>query len=76
MVCLSNKPAVDRLESNLKEDLRVVRVNIQSDLGKYVLVKYRAGLVPTYIIFDKGGNEVWRQSGSVPASSTILSLDL
>ena len=67
---------MDRLESKLKDDFLVVRLNIHSDLGKYVFVKYRGGGVPTYIVLDKLGNEVWRQTGSVPSLDTILSLDL
>ena len=76
IVCLSTKPAVDRLESNLEDDFLVVRLNVHSDLGKYVFVKYRGRAVPTYIVLDKRGNEVWRQTGSVPSLATILSLDL
>ena len=67
---------MDRLESNLEDDFLVVRLNVHSDLGKYVFVKYRGRAVPTYIVLDKRGNEVWRQTGSVPSLATILSLDL
>ena len=67
---------MDGLASKLKDDFLVVRLNIHSDLGKYVFVKYRGGMVPTFIVFDKRGNEVWRHSGSVPSLDTILSLDL
>ena len=67
---------MDRLEANLGDDFLVVRLNIHSDLGQYVFVKYRGRGVPAYIVFDKRGNEVWRQMGSVPSLDTILSLDL
>ena len=33
-------------------------------------------MVPTFIVFDKVGNEVWRQSGRVPQLEEILRLDL
>ena len=67
---------MDRLEFNLEDDLFVVRLNISSDLGSYLFAKYRGIVVPTFIVFDKRGNEVWRHSGSVPELETILSLDL
>ena len=67
---------MDRLEFNLKDDFFVVRLNISSDLGNYLFAKYRGIVVPTFIVFDKRGNEVWRHSGSVPSLETILSLDL
>ena len=67
---------MDRLEFNLKDDFLVVRLNVSSDLGKNTLVKYRGRVVPTFIVFDKRGNEIWRHSGSVPSLETILSLDL
>lgn len=67
---------MDRLGFNLKDDFLVLRVNIHSDLGKDMLVKYRGVVVPSFIVFDKRGHEVWRHSGSVPALETILSLDV
>ena len=73
---MSNKPAVGRLESNLKGNVLVVKLNIHSDLGKYALMKFRGGTVPMFIVFDENGNEVWRRSGTVPSLDTILSLNL
>ena len=67
---------MDRLESNLQDDFLVARVSIHSELGKYLLVKYRGAVVPTFIVLDKRGNEVWRHARSVPSLDTILSLDL
>ena len=67
---------MDRLEFNLKDDFLVVRLKLSSALGNYLFAKYRGRVVPTFIVFDKRGNEVWRHSGSVPSLETILSLDL
>ena len=76
VACLAAKPDVDRLELKLSANLVVVRLNISSKTGKYVKEKYKSDLVPTFIIFDKNGTEVWRQSGRVPKLETILSLNL
>ncbi len=46
-----------------------------SNVGQRIRQRYRGGVVPTFIVFDIGGNEVWRHSGSVPKLETILRLD-
>ena len=63
---------MDRLELGLTDHFLVIRLDVLSDVGKYVRKKYQGGMVPTFIVFDKGGNEVWRHSGSVPELETIL----
>ena len=63
---------MDRLELELTDYFLVIRLDVLSDVGKYVRQKYQGGVVPTFIVFDKGGNEVWRHSGSVPELETIL----
>ena len=67
---------MDRLEVELTDDFLVIRLDVLSDLGKYVRDKYQGGVVPIFIAFDKQGNEVWRHSGSVPELETILLLGL
>ena len=67
---------MDRLELGLTDHFLVIRLDVLSDAGKYVRQKYQGGVVPTFIVFDKGGNEVWRQGGSVPELETILRLGL
>ena len=70
------KPDVDRLEFGLTDHFLVIRLNVLSDVGKYVRKKHQGGVVPTFIVFDKSGNEAWRHSGSVPELETILRLGL
>ncbi len=67
---------MDRLELGLTDRFLVIRLDALSDVGKYVRQKYQEGVVPTFIVFDKGGNEVWRHSGGVPQLEKILLLDL
>ena len=67
---------MDRLEVELTDHFLVIRLDVLSDVGKYVRQKYQRGVVPTFIVFDKGGNEVWSHSGSVPELETILRLGL
>ena len=67
---------MDRLEIGLTDYFLVIRLDVFSDVGKYVRQKHQGSVVPTFIVFDKGGNEVWRHSGSVPELETILRLRL
>ena len=67
---------MDRLESELGSYFIVVRLSVASDVGKYVRWEYQGDIVPTFIIFDKDGNEFWRRVGSVPNLEEINKLNL
>ena len=67
---------MDRLELELKDQFLVIRLNVHSDVGGHVRQEYQGGVVPTFIVFNKAGNEVWRHSGSVPTLEAILLLEL
>ena len=67
---------MDRLEDQLSERFYFIRLNVSSGVGKHIRQKYQGGLVPTFIVFDQRGHEVWRHSGSVPSLDSILALDL
>ena len=75
VACLSAKPEVDRLESKLKNDFDVVRIDISSEAGKYVRSKYSVNTVPTFLVLDKGGTLLLIKRGIVPNLDVILSLD-
>ena len=68
---------MDRLEAELtKSQFLVIRLNVASETGKYIRKKYQGGMVPTFIVFDRQGNEVWRHTGDVPELEKILLLGL
>ena len=67
---------MDRLELELRDYFLVIRLNVNADVGKHIRQKYQGGMVPTFIVFDRGGSEVWRLSGRVPKLETILLLGL
>ena len=67
---------MDRLEDQLSERFHFIRLNVSSGVGKHIRQKYQGGLVPTFIVFDQRGHEVWRHSGSVPSLDSILALNL
>ncbi len=75
VACLSAKPAIDDLEQELNKMSKVIRVNVTSELGEYLRSEHNSGLVPSFLVFDRGGKEIWRHNGSVPDLDMINSLD-
>ena len=61
--CVAMKPAVDRLEKELRGKLVVRRVNIQSAEGRKLASQYGIEVTPTFIFFDDVGREQWRSAG-------------
>jgi thiol-disulfide isomerase/thioredoxin len=63
--CVAIKPALDRLESELRNKLVVRRVDIQSDEGRELMKQYNIKYTPTFVLFDAAGNERWRDTGKL-----------
>ena len=74
IACLSAQSGIDKLEKQLSSHFGVLRVNTRSTLAKYLRDTYSWDFVPTFILFNKHGNEIWRQTGKVPSIDTILSI--
>lgn len=68
------KPAVDRLEKELRGKLVVRRVDIQSAEGSKLANEFGIELTPTFIFFDTAGKEQWRNVGQVDAVRLRTSL--
>ena len=73
-LCLAAKPVVNRLERALAGDFAVVRINIMSDIGKDAVHSLDIRMVPTFVILDNAGQEIWRTSGTIPTLDDIASL--
>jgi hypothetical protein len=56
---------VDGIENEHKDELIVLRINIQSPAGKALGSYFRATMTPTFIFFDSQGLEQWRSVGSI-----------
>jgi thiol-disulfide isomerase/thioredoxin len=67
--CVAMKPAVDRLEDELRDKLVVRRVDIQSAEGRQLVEQYRIEFTPTFVLFDAAGKELWRGTGKLDAES-------
>jgi len=67
--CVAMKPAADRLEEELGNQMVVRRVDIQSDEGRQLMKQYDIEFTPTFILFDAAGKERWRGTGRLDAEA-------
>jgi len=72
--CVALKPAVNRLENELRDKLRVRRVDIQSAEGQKLVTEYGIEFTPTFIFFDTAGKEQWRSVGQLDAARVRATL--
>jgi len=64
---------VDGLEKEFTGQLRVVRVDVQSDLGRALAREYGT-FTPTFVFFDAQGEVQWQVVGSLDADRVRQSL--
>jgi thiol-disulfide isomerase/thioredoxin len=68
MACLRAKPIVDGLEREWQDKVRVVRLNVMERDSRPLAARLAIRAVPTYVLLDSDGREVWRQVGVVNAT--------
>jgi thioredoxin-related protein len=56
---------VDGIERELAGKLKVVRIDVQQNVGRELAPLYEFEYTPTYIFFDGQGSEVWRTIGEI-----------
>ena len=66
------KPAVSSLEKQIIDECDVIWVEIRSEYGRKVWKKYNSEVVPTFLLLNMQGKEIFRKSGSIPSKTTIL----
>ncbi|HRQ25274.1 MAG TPA: hypothetical protein PLF42_17740 [Anaerolineales bacterium] len=54
---------MDELEKELGDDIYVIRLNIQEEVGRELAPVYSFEFTPTFIYFDESGDELWRTVG-------------
>lgn len=58
---------MDRLEKDLEGQVRVLRLSVMSPVGRQLAAGYGVRGVPTFILFDDGGQLIRRDVGRVDA---------
>jgi thioredoxin-related protein len=54
---------VDELELELGDQIHIIRLNIQEQVGMELSPVYGFEFTPTFIYFDAQGSELWRMVG-------------
>jgi len=54
---------VDGLERELEDRVQVLRLNVLSPVGRVAASVYAVRTVPTFVLFDAGGEMVYYQMG-------------
>jgi thioredoxin-related protein len=54
--------------------LKVVRLDVNSEAGRELGARWRAGFTPTFILFDGAGREIWRGLGALDPDTVRAAL--
>jgi thioredoxin-like negative regulator of GroEL len=63
MACLRARPIVDGLEAEWQGTVRVARLNVMERQNRALLARLALRSVPTYVLLDQNGREIWRTVG-------------
>ena len=65
MACIRMAPIVNGLEQHMAGRLEVIRVDIQTNLGRSMAPDYGVIGTPTFILFDPSGEIILKQVGFI-----------
>ena len=63
--CLASEPIVKSLEGAIKDNVHVLKVNVQDPIASQLIRRYRAYVTPTFVVVGPDDEEVWHQSGGL-----------
>ena len=66
---------MDELENEVGNQILFIRLNIQEEVGRELAPVYDFEFTPTFIYFDRDGNELWREVGSLDPQRVRDSLE-
>lgn len=72
--CAALAPVVDQIEQEFGDRIHVIRIDLQSSVGRQLAPVYRFEFTPTFVFFDAQGSELWRQIGGIEPQDVRNSL--
>lgn len=66
---------MDELENEMRNEILIIRLNIQEEVGRELAPVYDFMFTPTFIFFDGDGVELWREVGSLDPQRVRDSLE-
>jgi thiol-disulfide isomerase/thioredoxin len=73
--CAALGPVVDHIGETFGDRLHVIRVDLQSQVGRQLAPVYNFEFTPTFVFFDAQGTEVWRTVGEIDEERVRDSLE-
>lgn len=70
--CLAIRPVVDAISDEISGEFNILRVDIHSPTGRELRELYNFSFTPEFILFNRGGQEIWRSH--TPPTSNDLAL--
>jgi thiol-disulfide isomerase/thioredoxin len=64
--CLALRPSVDLLVSDINDDFNILRIDIHTEYGRELRQSFQFDYTPEFVLFDRSGQEVWRDHGLPP----------
>jgi thiol-disulfide isomerase/thioredoxin len=65
------KPIVDGIEKDLEGQIKVIKLNVQDDIGRQAAQRYGVYSIPTLIVFDGDGQVRDKQIGIPDRKRTV-----
>ncbi len=66
IACKMMEPVIEKLREKYKGKVNVIFYDVWTEQGKPYAYKYRIKMIPTQIILNKNGKEVFRHTGYLP----------
>jgi thiol-disulfide isomerase/thioredoxin len=73
--CFTPHPELENLISAIRGDFNIVRVDINSKLGRSLRDQYDLSESPEYVLFDAKGHEVWRDHDAPSLQELSLAMN-
>jgi thioredoxin 1 len=73
--CAALGPVVDHIAETFDGQLYVIRVDLQSQVGRQLAPVYNFEFTPTFVFFNAAGSEQWRTVGEIDEERVRESLE-
>lgn len=73
-ICKQMEPELEKVKNTSGKKINVTVLNVMNENSQNVMKYFGISAVPTHLILDKKGNEIFRKYGFVPAEELLLKM--
>lgn len=73
-ICKQMEPELEKVKNTSGKKVNVTVLNVMNENSQNVMKYFGISAVPTHLILDKKGNEIFRKYGFVPAEELLLKM--